>query len=125
MLGDQDVVLGPGEVNAFDTTVLHWFGRTGAIGARTSVSAACSRPENLLGEGRCFDVTRGSITFRRYVEDEWLPSKHLEASTLAAYHSYLDRHFLPAFGDRQMSRITPSAVQDWVTHAAAEGLSAR
>jgi transcriptional regulator with XRE-family HTH domain len=29
VLGDQDVVLGPGEVAAFDTTVAHWFGSTG------------------------------------------------------------------------------------------------
>ena len=30
VLGDQDWVLGPGEVAAFDTTVPHWFGSTGA-----------------------------------------------------------------------------------------------
>jgi tryptophanyl-tRNA synthetase len=29
VLGDQDKVLGPGEVAAFDTTVPHWFGSTG------------------------------------------------------------------------------------------------
>jgi transcriptional regulator with XRE-family HTH domain len=28
-LGDQDTVLGPGDVAAFDTTVPHWFGSTG------------------------------------------------------------------------------------------------
>ncbi|MCW2763147.1 MAG: transcriptional regulator, family [Marmoricola sp.] len=33
ILGDQDVVLGPGEVAAFDTTVPHWFGSTGAAPA--------------------------------------------------------------------------------------------
>jgi len=27
--GDQDMVLGPGEVAAFDTKVPHWFGSTG------------------------------------------------------------------------------------------------
>jgi len=30
VLGDQDWVLGPGEVAAFDTTLPHWFGSTGA-----------------------------------------------------------------------------------------------
>jgi transcriptional regulator with XRE-family HTH domain len=30
VLGDRDWVLGPGEVASFDTTVLHWFGSTGA-----------------------------------------------------------------------------------------------
>jgi transcriptional regulator with XRE-family HTH domain len=29
VLGDQDWVLGPGEVASFDTTVPHWFGSTG------------------------------------------------------------------------------------------------
>ena len=29
VLGDQDTVLGPGEVAAFDTKVPHWFGSTG------------------------------------------------------------------------------------------------
>jgi transcriptional regulator with XRE-family HTH domain len=29
VLGDQDLVLGPGEVASFDTTVPHWFGSTG------------------------------------------------------------------------------------------------
>jgi len=29
VLGDQDIVLGPGEVAAFDTRVPHWFGSTG------------------------------------------------------------------------------------------------
>ena len=30
VLGDQDTVLAPGDVAAFDTTVPHWFGSTGA-----------------------------------------------------------------------------------------------
>jgi len=29
VLGEQDSVLGPGEIAAFDTTVPHWFGSTG------------------------------------------------------------------------------------------------
>lgn len=29
ILGDQDAVLGPGDVAAFGTTVPHWFGSTG------------------------------------------------------------------------------------------------
>ncbi len=33
ILGDQDLVLGPGEVAAFDTTVPHWFGSTGEASA--------------------------------------------------------------------------------------------
>ena len=40
------------------------------------------------------------MTFREYVEKTWLPSKHIELTTRAAYHSNLDKHFLPFFGDR-------------------------
>jgi site-specific recombinase XerD len=54
----------------------------------------------------------------------WLPSKQVEASTLAAYRSYLDKHFLPAFGTTSMGKILPSHVQRWVTTATTDGLSA-
>jgi hypothetical protein len=67
----------------------------------------------------------GEITFEAYVENNWLPSKHLEATTRAACRSNLDRHFLPFFGGRPMARILPPLVQEWVTKATAEGLSPR
>jgi integrase len=54
----------------------------------------------------------------------WLPSKHVETSTLAAYRSYLDKHFIPVFGRRPMGKILPSEVQRWVTTATENGLSA-
>jgi len=47
----------------------------------------------------------------------WLP-------TLAAYRSYLDKHFIPVFGRRPMGKILPSEVQRWVTTATENGLSA-
>jgi integrase len=54
----------------------------------------------------------------------WLPSKQVETSTLAAYRSYLDKHFIPTFGRRPMGKILPSEVQRWVTTATENGLSA-
>ena len=58
----------------------------------------------------------------------WLPSKQVETSTLAAYRSYLDKHFIPTFGRRPMGKILPSEIQRWVTTATAtatgNGLSA-
>jgi Phage integrase, N-terminal SAM-like domain len=42
------------------------------------------------------------------VEKTWLPSKHIELTTRAAYHSNLDKHFFPFFGNRPMARILPS-----------------
>jgi hypothetical protein len=53
----------------------------------------------------------------------WLPSQHIEASTMASYQSYLHQHSLPLFGTKAMSRILPSDIQDWVTTPAANGLS--
>jgi integrase len=54
----------------------------------------------------------------------WLPSKHVETSTLAAYRSYLGKHFIPVLGGRPMGKILPSEIQRWVTDATAAGLSA-
>ena len=65
------------------------------------------------------------MTFRDYVEQTWWPSRHLEVSTKAGYRSYLNKHFLPYFGDLPMAKVLPSTVQGWVTKAVAEGLSAR
>ena len=49
----------------------------------------------------------------------WLPSKQVETSTLAAYRSYPDKHFIPVFGRRPMGKILPSEIQRWVTTASA------
>jgi len=73
--------------------------------------------------GGWIDQASGRITFRDYAEDVWLPSRHVEISTMAGYRSYLDKHFLPVLGDRTMAEILPSTVQDWVTTAVASGLS--
>ncbi len=54
----------------------------------------------------------------------WLPSKQVEASTLAAYRSYLDKHFIPTFCRRPMGKILPTEIQRWVTTATIDGLSA-
>lgn len=67
----------------------------------------------------------GAIPFRQYVENDWLPSKHIEPTTKAAYSSYLNKHFYPSFGKKLLTQVTPSLAQDWVTKAAADGLSAR
>lgn len=92
---------------------------------RRGALRAAQREEDKIGEGRWHDAALGAVTFKNYVEKDWLPSKHIEATTKAAYVSNLDKHFLPFFGARPMSKITPSTVQDWVTKATADGLSPR
>ena len=74
-----------------------------------------------VSRGRIAQLARHDVD--RYVQKVWLPSRHVEVSTMAGYRSYLDKHFLPYFGDRKMAAILPSTVQDSVTQASAAGLS--
>jgi hypothetical protein len=78
---------------------------------RVRVSKVCghagNREEQRVLAGDWHDHTLGAIPFRQYVENDWLPSKHIEATTRAAYASYLNRHFFPFFGKKLLSQITP------------------
>jgi hypothetical protein len=78
---------------------------------------AANREDAKVREGTWHDHSRGQVTFADYVATVWLPAKHVETSTLAAYRSYLDKHFLPVFGRRPMGKILPTEVQRWVTTA--------
>jgi integrase len=62
---------------------------------------------------------------RRLRRERLVPGKHLELSTRAGYSYNLDKHFIPFFGHRQMARILPSLIQEWVTKATTDGLSPR
>ncbi|MGQ0847296.1 MAG: tyrosine-type recombinase/integrase [Sporichthyaceae bacterium] len=97
----------------------------GTFGTEREARHAARRAESSVEAGSWFDRTAGKTTFREYVEQTWWPSRHLELSTKQSYRSYLDRHFLPFFGDLPMAKIMPSTVQAWVTFAVADGLSAR
>ena len=91
----------------------------GTYSSRRAAERAGNREEAKVREGSWHDHSRGQVTFADYVETVWLPSKHVETSTLAAYRSYLDKHFIPTFGRRPMGKILPSEVQRWVTTATA------
>src|SRR3954447_24904473 len=95
----------------------------GTHATRRSAERAAHREEQKVLAGSWRDAALGAVSFRDYVENSWLPSKHIEPTTKAAYVSNLDRHFFPFFGKKLMYQITGSLVQDWVTQAAAEGLS--
>jgi integrase len=95
----------------------------GNYNTRRDALRAAHREETKVREGRWHDASRGEITFADYVATVWLPSRHVEASTLAGYQSYLNRQFLPFFGRKKMGKILPSDIQAWVTTAAAAGLS--
>ena len=66
-------------------------------------------------------ISTGTDTFR----GEWLPNKHLEISTLAAYRPYLNKQFYPAFGERLLNKIPLTMVQHWVITAKQRGLAPR
>jgi len=82
----------------------------GSFSTRREALRAANREEQKVLAGAWHDSTHGDITFRAYVEKDWLPNKHVEASTRAAYISYLDKHFYPFFGHRRLNKISPSLV---------------
>jgi integrase len=96
----------------------------GTYSSRRAAERAGNREEAKVRDGDRHDHSRGQVTFATYVETVWLPSKHVETSTLAAYRSYLDKHFIPTFGPRPMGKILPTEIQRWVTTATKNGLSA-
>jgi hypothetical protein len=83
----------------------------GTYPSRRAAERAANREEAKVREGSWHDHSRGQVTFADYVATVWLPAKQVEASTLAAYRSYLDKHFIPAFGRRPMGKILPSEIQ--------------
>jgi len=97
----------------------------GTFSSKRAAERAGNREEQRVLAGSWRDHSLGEVRFRDYVETEWLPSKHIEPTTRAAYVSNLTKHFYPFFGNKQLHQITPGLVQDWVTTAAGDGLSAR
>jgi integrase len=95
----------------------------GTFSSRRAAERAGNSEEAKVRAGAWHDHSRGEVTFAEYVETVWLPSKHVETTTLAGYRSYLDKHFIPLFGKRPMGKILPSEVQRWVTTATQNGLS--
>jgi integrase len=97
----------------------------GTFRSRREALRAANREEQRVLAGSWHDASLGAVTFKTYVQRDWLPSKHIEPTTKAAYVSNLTKHFFPYFGSRPMAKIPPSLVQDWVTDANAGGLSPR
>jgi integrase len=93
----------------------------GTYSTRRAAERAAHREEARVRDGAWHDHSRGQVTFAEYVHTVWLPSKHVETSTLAAYRSYLDKHFIPTFGRRPMGKILPTEIQRWVTTATDDG----
>ena len=96
----------------------------GTFDGKREAEKAARRAQNAVESAEWIDPVDGKLTFERYVEDYWWPSRQLELTTRAAYRSYLDKHFLPYLGKRPMSSITPTTVEAWIAKALKGGLSA-
>ncbi len=85
---------------------------------------AWQRAEAAIGLGWIADPARGRQTFRRYVEDGWLPNHEMEATTRQKYTYSLYRHIMPEFGPMRMIDIMPEHVRECVTGLKTAKLSA-
>lgn len=93
----------------------------GGFSTKRDAERAAIRLEQRAAAGTLADASRGKLTFAAYVEKYYWPAaQHLEPTTLAAYRSNLDSHFLPHFGRTRMSKIVASSVQAWVNEVSAE-----
>ncbi|HKR51229.1 MAG TPA: site-specific integrase, partial [Pseudonocardiaceae bacterium] len=79
--------------------------------------------ESKLREGRLWDPKRGRIKFERYVEEKWLPSHEMEASTRQSYTYSIYRHIMPEFGSMRMIDILPEHVRQWITDLKNKGVN--
>ena len=89
----------------------------GTFATEKAAMQAAVRAEIALSEGTWIDPRAGRLTFKEYAQNIWLPSRHLEVTTYAAYASNLRIHFVPFFGDYPIARIMPAMVQAWVNQA--------
>ena len=98
-------------------------GSAGTFATRREADRAWQRAEAKVAEGRAGTGARGRQTFRRYVEEEWLPHHVMEPSTREGYTYSLHAHAIDWFGDMRMIDILPSHVREWVTELKQRGLS--
>lgn len=94
----------------------------GTFATKREADRAWQRAEAKVAEGRAGTGARGRQTFRRYVEQEWLPHHVMEPSTRESYTYFLYAHILDWFGDMRMIDILPSHVREWVSDLKAKGL---
>jgi integrase len=72
------------------------------------------------------DVKR--ITFKQYVDEyfkPWLGRQAFKPSTVSGYHSGLETHLIPFFGDRLLAEIDPLDVEGFVQSKLGAGKSAK
>src|SRR5215470_5738886 len=95
----------------------------GTFGAKRQADKAWQRAEAVIALGRVGDPARGRQSFRRYVEEVWLPNHEMEPTTRQRYTCCLYKHIMPGFGPMRMIDVLPEHVREWVTAQKRGGVS--
>jgi hypothetical protein len=82
----------------------------GTFATKRKANGAWQRAEVQVAEGQVTDPRRGRQTFRRYVEERWLPHHVMEPTTREKYTYYLNAHVLPAPQSRYPAAADPGPV---------------
>jgi integrase len=96
----------------------------GTFGSERAANKAWQNAEAELRQGRVGDPARGRQTFRRYVQEQWLPNHVLEPTTQEKYTYYLGAHIIPVLGPMRMADIFPEHIREWITRMQRDGKSA-
>ncbi|HTW09391.1 MAG TPA: N-terminal phage integrase SAM-like domain-containing protein [Acidimicrobiales bacterium] len=85
--------------------------RTFATKKEAEVYAAAEKTDRV--RGAWVDPRRGAVTLRQWSE-RWMAERpQLRMRTQELYRGLLVNHILPAFGDTELGKITPSDVRSW------------
>jgi integrase len=95
----------------------------GTFASKKAADKAWQKAEAKVAEGRGGDPARNKQSFRRYVEEEWLPHHVMEATTREGYTYSIYAHIMDWFGTMRMAEILPSDVRAWVKDQQDRGLS--
>jgi integrase len=96
----------------------------GTFTTEKAADRAWQKAEVELQQGRVGDPARGRQTFRKYVEERWLPNHVLEPTTREKYTYYLGAYIYPELGPMRMADIFPEHIREWITRMQREGRSA-
>jgi integrase len=95
----------------------------GTYASQRAADRAWQKAEVELRQGRVGDPARGRQTFRKYVEEQWLPNHVLEPTTREKYTYYLGAHIMPELGSMRMADIFPEHIREWIASMQRKGQS--
>jgi len=96
----------------------------GTFSSKKEADKAWQRAEAEVGKGRDLNLKRGRQTFRKYVEETWLPNHEVEPTTMQSYYYSIYKHIMPEFGTMRMMDILPEHVRAWLKRMKKNGVSA-